>query len=53
MLQFVVSRPPASGQEAWNLNRQIAIMAGSLQDPDWMRALALERTNTWFLHDRP
>ncbi|WP_369069387.1 DUF4253 domain-containing protein [Kineococcus terrestris] len=53
MLQFVVGRPPASGREAWNLNRQIMTMAGSLQDPPWMRALALERTDTWFLHDRP
>lgn len=53
MLQFEVGRPPASGQQAWDLNRQIMIMAGSLQDPHWMRALALERTNTWFLHDRP
>ena len=53
MLQFIVSRQPASGQEAWDLNRQIATMAGSLQDRPWMRALALERTNIWFLHDPP
>ncbi len=53
MLQFVVSRTPAPGREAWDLERQIMTMAGSLQDPPWMRALALERTDTWFLHDRP
>lgn len=53
MAQFVVHRPPSSGQEAWEAALQIGFMGQSLQDPLWQRALAVEGTNTWFLHERP
>jgi hypothetical protein len=53
MLQFVVNRPPASGQDAWDVGQQILSLACSHQDPAWHLALALERTRTWFLHCRP
>jgi len=53
MAQFVVRRPPSSGQQAWEASLQMGFMGGSLQDPLWRRALALEGTGTWFLHERP
>ena len=53
MLQFVVDRPPSPGDRAWTLARQINAVGGSLQDPDWLLALALPECGHWFLHDRP
>jgi hypothetical protein len=53
MLQFVVDRPPAHGDQAWTLARQIKAVGGSLQDPDWLLAFALPDCQHWFLHDRP
>ena len=53
MLQFVVSRRPEPGDQAWELAGQLKRAGGSLQMTRWMLALALPHTETWFLHDRP
>jgi hypothetical protein len=53
MLQFVVSRRPALGEQAWQLALQHLAVGGSLQTPAWELALALTRSDAWFLHDRP
>ncbi|MET7471345.1 DUF4253 domain-containing protein [Micromonospora sp. NPDC005222] len=53
MLQFVVARRPALSEEAWQLALQLLAVGGSLQSPPWELALALTRSDAWFLHDRP
>lgn len=53
MLQFVVGRRPALGEQAWQLALQHLAVGGSLQTPSWELALALTRSDAWFLHDRP
>jgi hypothetical protein len=53
MLQFVVGRRPALGEPAWQLALQHLAVGGSLQTPPWQLALALTRSDAWFLHDRP
>jgi hypothetical protein len=53
MLQFVADRQPALGEPAWQLALQQLAVGGSLQTPPWELALALTRSDAWFLHDRP
>nr|BFE60779.1 hypothetical protein GCM10020063_053050 [Dactylosporangium thailandense] len=53
MLQFVVARPPTLGPDAWRLAKQLKAVGGSLQMPPWALALAVTRSDAWFLHDRP
>lgn len=53
MLQFVVERRPARGDEAWELAGQLQAVGGSLQMDQWELALALTVGDKWFLHDRP
>ncbi|GLY27909.1 DUF4253 domain-containing protein [Kineosporia sp. NBRC 101731] len=53
MLQFVSTRRPRFGPEAWNLARQQLALGGSLQIPQISLAWDLAHTNAWFLHDRP
>jgi Domain of unknown function (DUF4253) len=53
MLQLVAARRPSPGDEAWNLAHQHKCLA-SHQDADrWQLALALARSDEWFLHSRP
>jgi hypothetical protein len=53
MLQFVTTRRPDFGPEAWNLAREQLGLGGSLQIPQISLAWDLAHTNAWFLHDRP
>ena len=53
MLQFVTTRRPALGEPAWQLALQHLAVGGSLESPPWELALALTRSDAWFLHDRP
>ncbi|GAA2362330.1 hypothetical protein GCM10010170_058370 [Dactylosporangium salmoneum] len=53
MLQFVVARPPTLGPDAWRLAKQLKAVGGNLQMPPWALALAVTRSDAWFLHDRP
>ena len=53
MLQFVVARQPAEDEQAWQLARQLMAVGGSLQMQPWELALAVTRSDAWFLHDRP
>jgi hypothetical protein len=53
MLQFVVGRQPAPGEAAWELAGQLKALGGSLQMERWMLAMAVARSEAWFLHDRP
>lgn len=53
MLQFVVGRQPALGEQAWQLALQLLALGGSLQSPSWELALAVTHSDAWFLHDRP
>jgi hypothetical protein len=53
MLQFVVGRQPALGEQAWQLALQHLAVGGSLLTPPWELALALTRSDAWFMHDRP
>lgn len=53
MLQFVVSRPPAAGDPAWEVAGQLKAVGGSLQMEQWTLALGVARSDAWFLHDRP
>nr|WP_269326481.1 DUF4253 domain-containing protein [Kineosporia mesophila] len=53
MLQFVSTRRPRFGPEAWTLARQQLALGGSLQIPPMTLAWDLAHTDAWFLHDRP
>ena len=53
MLQFVVARQPAVGEQAWQLALQLLAVGGSLEAQSWELALAVTRSDAWFLHDRP
>ena len=53
MLQFVVARPPAAGDPAWEVAGQLKAVGGSLQMRQWSLALAVDHSDAWFLHDRP
>lgn len=53
MLQFLVGRPPQDLESAYELAGQIKIVAGSEQSMRYELALALTRSDAWFLHDRP
>ena len=53
MLQFIVSRQPEPGEQAWELAGQLKKVGTSLQVQQWLLALALPHTDAWFLHDRP
>ncbi|MCE0539345.1 DUF4253 domain-containing protein [Kineosporia rhizophila] len=53
MLQFVTTRRPAFGPEAFELARQHLAMAGNLHVPPLQLAWELAHTNAWFLHERP
>jgi Domain of unknown function (DUF4253) len=53
MLQFVTDRRPALGEQAWQLALQHLAVGGSLQTRPWELALALTRSDAWFLHHRP
>jgi len=57
MMQFTVSRPPTSPDDAWRLAREPDILAANtLSNPgiplrDHARALTI--LDRWFLHSRP
>ncbi|REG01282.1 uncharacterized protein DUF4253 [Asanoa ferruginea] len=53
MLQFTVARQPSLGDQAWQLALQLLAVGGSLQPQSWELALAVTRSDAWFLHDRP
>ena len=53
MLQFLVTRPPAAYEQAWQLAEQLKAVGGSLQMDRWQLAFAVTRSDAWFLHDRP
>ncbi|GIM89604.1 hypothetical protein [Paractinoplanes toevensis] len=53
MLQFLTSRQPEPGEQAWELAGQLKKVGTSLQMDQWLLALALPHTDAWFLHDRP
>ncbi|MEU6072962.1 DUF4253 domain-containing protein [Micromonospora sp. NPDC047074] len=53
MLQFVVTRQPEPGEQAWQLAKQLLAVGGNLQMAPWQLALAVTRSDAWFLHDRP
>ncbi|MFI6079121.1 DUF4253 domain-containing protein [Actinoplanes sp. NPDC051343] len=53
MLQFLASRQPEPGEQAWELAGQLKKVGTSLQMDQWLLALALPHTDAWFLHDRP
>ncbi|GIJ45227.1 hypothetical protein Val02_21130 [Virgisporangium aliadipatigenens] len=53
MLQFVVSRPPAPGEEAFALAGQIRSLATHLEMQQWELATVLPVGDAWFLHRRP
>lgn len=53
MLQFLVSRPPAPGDQAWNTASQIMGMASHLDLHTWELATALPDGRAWFIHSRP
>lgn len=53
MLQFAVGRQPALGEQAWQLALQLLALGGNLESPPWALALAVTRSEAWFLHDRP
>ncbi|SCF29397.1 protein of unknown function (DUF4253) [Micromonospora viridifaciens] len=53
MLQFVVGRQPALGEQAWHLALQLLALGGNLEPSPWELALAVTRSDAWFLHDRP
>lgn len=53
MLQFVATRRPAPGDEAWELARQHKEFASHLEPAGWEMALTLARSDEWFLHSRP
>lgn len=53
MLQFLVGRPPVDPWEAYELAGQLKEVGGSLQMYQYELALALPRSDAWFLHDRP
>ncbi len=53
MLQFLVGRPPTDPWDAYDLAGQLKDVGGSLQMYRYELALALPRSNAWFLHDRP
>jgi hypothetical protein len=48
-----VQRPPAGGEQAWELTHQVQHFAGSLQIDRWLLALLLERSRSWTLFERP
>ena len=53
MLQFIAPRRPVSLDDAWRLAGQQLRVGGSLQVDRDDLALALLRTDFWFLHERP
>jgi hypothetical protein len=53
MLQFVAARRPALGEAAWQLALQQLAIGGSLEATPSELALALTRSDAWFLHSRP
>ena len=53
VLQFLTSRQPDPGEQAWELAGQLKKVGTSLQMDQWMLALALPHTDGWLLHDRP
>lgn len=53
MLQLLVARPPQDLESAYELAGQIKTVAGSEQSMRYELALALTRSDAWFLHDRP
>lgn len=53
MLQFVVQRPPAPGDEAWEAAGQLLELATHLHLDQWELAAALPEGRAWFLHRRP
>lgn len=52
-LHLVVARQPQPGPPAWELAGQLLALGGSLQHKQWQLAMAVARSDAWFLHDRP
>jgi hypothetical protein len=57
MLQFIVERPPADADEAWDIAWQHDVIANSLLGQSGVEirhhAAMLMRERRWFLHERP
>ncbi|MEV0731562.1 DUF4253 domain-containing protein [Polymorphospora sp. NPDC050346] len=53
MLQFVVARQPAPGDQAWELAGQLLAVGDNLQVSQSVLAIVVSRSDAWFLHDRP
>jgi hypothetical protein len=53
VLQFVAERRPRPGRQAWELAGQLMALGGNLECEQWQLAIALTRSDEWFLHDRP
>jgi hypothetical protein len=53
MLQLVVERPPAPGDEAWTVAGQILALATNFDIFQWELAVALPESEAWFIHRRP
>ena len=53
MLQFVVHRPPALGDAAFELAGQLLDVATHLEMHQWELATVLPDGTAWFLHSRP
>ncbi|GIH02781.1 hypothetical protein Rhe02_08480 [Rhizocola hellebori] len=53
MLQLVVRRQPTLGDAAWDLALQHKAAATHQEADTWALALALTRSDAWFLHRRP
>jgi hypothetical protein len=53
VLEFVRQRRPAPGPQAWKLAGQLLAIGGNLECQQWQLALALTRSDRWYLFDRP
>jgi hypothetical protein len=53
MLQFIAQHRPQPGPQAWELAGQLMALGGNLDCEQWQLAIALTRSDAWFLHDRP
>jgi hypothetical protein len=53
ILQFVVHRPPASPEEAWELAAQFKALGPDMNLARWEAAIVLPTIDTWFVHCRP
>ncbi|XVV13968.1 DUF4253 domain-containing protein [Actinoplanes sp. CA-131856] len=53
MMQFVVHRPPAPGNDAFTAARQVLALSPNVDILQWELAVAMPAGDAWFLHHRP